>query len=74
MRPIEEATGGKLLHEAELIGMPSSIVISTVQALGDKYETKNYHISDLGVQVVVCTASAALSHFSICACIQVKDI
>jgi hypothetical protein len=75
MRPIEQVIVNKLLHEAELAAMPGSIVICTVEALGDnKYEIKNYHISDLGVQVVVCTESAAPSHFSVCACIQAKDI
>lgn len=64
-----------MLHEAELHGMSCSVLICTVKALGDnQHEGKNYHISDLDVQVAVCIGSAAPSHFSISACIQAKDI
>lgn len=54
--------------------MPRLKEIFTVKALSDKYKIINYHISDPGVQVVVCIGPTFPSHFSKCVCILAKDI
>jgi hypothetical protein len=57
----------------ELIFLINDIL--TAKHLGDnKYEITYYHISDLGVLVVVCTELIVPSHFSKCVCIPAKDI